>query len=179
MTLTTGEFSWWHFNHCMLFRTTLISCMLNGAAKHFSAQLVHQHHFIGFTQAQVKSCFNHFIFSIIIHVIKFCSCSIISSTSHSSILFTHTHFIFFWVYGQSKYQMVINSNVRDSPIVNSSTLINSIPADAIAIQIRECKNVGDGNRWCYIKYQIGTEHIQGWVNAKYLTTSWLLNVNDY
>jgi len=75
--------------------------------------------------------------------------------------------------------MVINSNVRDSPIVNSSTLINSIPADAIAIQIRECKNVGDGNRWCYIKYQIGTEHIQGWVNAKYLTTSWLLNVNDY
>jgi len=73
----------------------------------------------------------------------------------------------------SSEYMVVNTNghklnVRDSPIVNSSTLINSIPADAIAIQIRECKNVKDGNRWCYIKYQIGTEHIQGWVNAKYL-----------
>ncbi len=43
----------------------------------------------------------------------------------------------------SSEYMVVNTNghklnVRDSPIVNSSSpLINSIPADAIAIQIRE------------------------------------------
>ena len=59
-------------------------------------------------------------------------------------------------------------NVREIPLVNSSTLIGRIPADAIGIRVRECKYARDGKRWCYIFYPMGAKHIEGWVRAYYL-----------
>jgi len=59
-------------------------------------------------------------------------------------------------------------NVREIPVVNSSTLIGRIPANAIGIKVRECKYARDGKKWCYIFYPIGAEHIEGWVRAYYL-----------
>jgi hypothetical protein len=59
-------------------------------------------------------------------------------------------------------------NVREIPLVNSSTLIGRIPANAIGIRVRECKYARDGKRWCYIFYPIGARHIEGWVRAYYL-----------
>jgi len=59
-------------------------------------------------------------------------------------------------------------NVREIPVVNSSTLIGKIPANAIGIRVKECKYAKDGKRWCYIFYRVGAKHIEGWVRAYYL-----------
>ncbi len=36
-------------------------------------------------------------------------------------------------------------NVRERPLVNSSTLIGKIPSNAIGIRVKECKYAKDGN----------------------------------
>ncbi len=52
-------------------------------------------------------------------------------------------------------------NVRERPIVNSSTLIGKIPSSAIGIKVKECKYAKDSKRWCYIRYPVGAKHIEG------------------
>ncbi|NPA61349.1 MAG: hypothetical protein GXO06_03580, partial [Epsilonproteobacteria bacterium] len=59
-------------------------------------------------------------------------------------------------------------NVRERPLVNSSTLIGKIPSNAIGIRVKECKYAKDGKRWCYIFYPMGAKHVEGWVRAYYL-----------
>jgi len=59
-------------------------------------------------------------------------------------------------------------NVRMEPIINSKTVVGSLPYNAIGIKIRECKYNRDGQEWCYINYPIGSEHIEGWVSRRFL-----------
>jgi len=59
-------------------------------------------------------------------------------------------------------------NVREAPVINSATLVGTIPADGVGIKIRECKYAQDGKEWCYISYPMGAEHLDGWVRRYYL-----------
>jgi hypothetical protein len=60
-------------------------------------------------------------------------------------------------------------NVRDSSFINSSKVVGRIPAYATDIRVNHCKINTDGNEWCYISYPIGGSHLEGWVNAYYLS----------
>jgi len=59
-------------------------------------------------------------------------------------------------------------NVRMEPVINSKTVVGSLPYNAIGIKIKECKYNRDGQEWCYINYPIGSEHIEGWVSRRFL-----------
>jgi hypothetical protein len=59
-------------------------------------------------------------------------------------------------------------NVRMEPVVNSKTVVGSLPYNAIGIKIKECKYNKQGQEWCYINYPIGAEHIEGWVSHRFL-----------
>jgi hypothetical protein len=59
-------------------------------------------------------------------------------------------------------------NVRELPVVNSRTVVGSLPYNAIGIKIRECKYNKQGKEWCYISYPIGGKHIEGWISRYYL-----------
>ena len=59
-------------------------------------------------------------------------------------------------------------NVRMEPIINSKTVVGSLPYNAIGIKIKECKYNKRGQEWCYINYPIGNEHIEGWVSRRFL-----------
>jgi hypothetical protein len=59
-------------------------------------------------------------------------------------------------------------NIRELPVVNSRTVVGSLPYNAIGIKIRECKYNKRGKEWCYISYPIGGEHIEGWISRYYL-----------
>jgi hypothetical protein len=59
-------------------------------------------------------------------------------------------------------------NVREEPVVNSRTLIGRLPANAMGIEIRECKYGANAKEWCYITYGVGRKHIEGWVSRYYL-----------
>jgi hypothetical protein len=59
-------------------------------------------------------------------------------------------------------------NVRDTPIINSATVVGTIPASAVGIKIRECKYARDGKEWCYISYPMGANHLDGWVSKYFL-----------
>ena len=59
-------------------------------------------------------------------------------------------------------------NIRELPVVNSRTVVGSLPYNAIGIKIRECKYNKQGKEWCYISYPIGGKHIEGWISRYYL-----------
>ena len=59
-------------------------------------------------------------------------------------------------------------NIREVPVVNSKTVVGTLPYNAIGIKIRECKYNREGKEWCYISYPIGGEHIEGWISSYYL-----------
>ena len=59
-------------------------------------------------------------------------------------------------------------NVREIPVVNSSTAVGRIPANATGIRIKHCKINKSGDEWCYINYPLGGYHLEGWVNRYFL-----------
>ena len=78
-------------------------------------------------------------------------------------------------FGEAKeYQLVhlkkgATLNIREVPIVNSSTVVGKIPANATGIIIKHCKYNENGQEWCYVNYPLGGYHLEGWVNRHYLT----------
>jgi len=59
-------------------------------------------------------------------------------------------------------------HVREAPVINSATVVGSIPAYAEGIKIRECKYAKDGKEWCYISYPMGAERLDGWISRYFL-----------
>ncbi len=59
-------------------------------------------------------------------------------------------------------------NVREVPVVNSSTIVGKIPANGTGIRIKHCKYNESGDEWCYITYPLGGYHLEGWVNRYFL-----------
>lgn len=59
-------------------------------------------------------------------------------------------------------------NVREVPIVDSTTVVGKIPANGTGIRIKHCKINKSGDEWCYINYPLGGYHLEGWINRYYL-----------
>jgi len=59
-------------------------------------------------------------------------------------------------------------NVREIPVVESSTVVGRIPANGTGIRIKQCKINKTGDEWCYINYPLGGYHLEGWINRYYL-----------
>lgn len=73
----------------------------------------------------------------------------------------------------AKYQVVHvkkggSLNVRDTPFMNVSKVVDRIRSNTRGISIKECAEMSDKSEWCYIQVPRGASHIEGWVNSYYL-----------
>ena len=59
-------------------------------------------------------------------------------------------------------------NVREVPVIASSTVVGKLPRNATGIQIKHCKYNRRGQEWCYINYPLGSSHLEGWVKRYFL-----------
>jgi len=59
-------------------------------------------------------------------------------------------------------------NVREVPVIDSTTVVGRIPANGTGIRIKHCKFNDSGDEWCYINYPLGGYHLEGWINRYYL-----------
>ena len=59
-------------------------------------------------------------------------------------------------------------NVREVPVLDSTTVVGKIPSSGTGIRIKHCKYNKVGDEWCYINYPLGGYHLEGWVNRHFL-----------
>jgi len=59
-------------------------------------------------------------------------------------------------------------NVREVPVIDSTTVVGKIPANGTGIRIKHCKINDSGDEWCYVNYPLGGYHLEGWINRHYL-----------
>jgi len=59
-------------------------------------------------------------------------------------------------------------NVRDTPFMNVSKVVDRVASNTTGINIKECAELPDQSEWCYIYAPRGASFVEGWVNSYYL-----------
>lgn len=73
----------------------------------------------------------------------------------------------------TKYQVVNikkggSLNVRDTPFMDTSKVVDRIGSSSTDISVKECAELPDKSEWCYIQLPRGASHVEGWVSSYYL-----------